>query len=123
MHFEEWWGSGLFFALLAPAQIAWAVLVLRDPAWAGLLRAGAVASLLVAALWMVTRTVGLPFGAHPGVPEPLGLKDSLATTAQLACAALAWSAAGRGSLAPLVPAAWALAAVAVLAALLPGGHG
>src|SRR4051794_31118030 len=64
----EHWLFAAFFATLAVAQCTWGALVYRG-ADRRLLVAGAWGSAAVAALWLVTRTVGLPFGPHAGSPE------------------------------------------------------
>jgi hypothetical protein len=74
----EHWIFAAFFAALAVAQCAWGALVYRG-AGRRLLVAGAWGSAAVAVLWLVTRTVGLPFGPHAGVPEAIGPLDVLAT--------------------------------------------
>jgi hypothetical protein len=62
-HFEEWWGYGLFFLVSAAAQ-------------ATLLRVGIIGNLVIIALWVVTRTIGIPvFGPHAGEIEELGAID------------------------------------------------
>jgi hypothetical protein len=46
----------------------------------------------VVALWIVSRTTGLPLGSHPGAPEALGFPDLTATLFEVVlvgCAA--WS--------------------------------
>jgi hypothetical protein len=46
----------------------------------------------VVALWIVSRTTGLPLGLHPGAPEALGFPDVTATLFEavlVGCAA--WS--------------------------------
>ena len=77
-HFGDYWLFAVFFAVPAPAQIAWGVLVYRGAA-RSLLVAGAWGSAGVALLWLVTRTVGLPIGPHAGAPEAVGPLDALAT--------------------------------------------
>ena len=77
-HLGEYWLFGVFFALLAVAQVGWGALVYRG-ASRRVLVAGAAGSAAVALLWLVTRTVGLPFGPHAGSPEPVGVLDVLAT--------------------------------------------
>jgi hypothetical protein len=81
-HFQESWVYGAFFVAATLAQLAWALAVLRRPAWP-LLVVGAVGNGLVVVLWLVTRTVGLPVGPEPGVPEPVGAPDVLATACEL----------------------------------------
>jgi hypothetical protein len=77
-HFSEATLFGVFFLGSALLQLAWAgaaALGTSRP----LLLAGVVGNLGVVALWLVTRTVGLPFGLLP-TPEAVGPWD-------LACAA------------------------------------
>ena len=93
-HLTEWAAAGVFFAVLAVAQLLVAVAALVRPApvvW--------VASVVVAAgpivLWLVSRTVGLPLGPEPGAPEALGLSDL--ACAVLEAAAVAFALALRSS--------------------------
>jgi hypothetical protein len=76
-HFRESLLFGAFFVGVALAQLAWAgaTAVRSDRA---LLVVGAAGNLAVIGLWVVTRTVGLPFGLLTR-PEPVGPWD-------LACA-------------------------------------
>jgi hypothetical protein len=76
-----------FFALLALAQCIWGALVHRG-AGRRLLVAGAWGSAAVALLWLVTRTVGLPFGPEAGGPESAGALDVLATVDELMVVAI-----------------------------------
>jgi hypothetical protein len=79
-HLTEWAAAGLFFIALAAAQLLVGVAVLVRPT--GAVRATAVvAAAGPIVLWVVSRTVGLPLGPEPGVPEALGMSD-------LACAVL-----------------------------------
>ena len=79
-HLTEWAAAGLFFIALAVAQLLVGVAVLVRPT--GAMRAAAVvAAAGPIVLWVVSRTVGLPLGPEPGVPEALGMSD-------LACAVL-----------------------------------
>ena len=94
-HFREALSYGLFFALAASAQVAWAWL-----AWRGLttrlLWWALLGNAAVIALWAVTRTVGLPIGPEPGVAEAVGGADLVACALELyvvAAAALALSGA------------------------------
>jgi hypothetical protein len=74
-HLEEDRLAALFFLVLGAAQLAWALLLRARPT-PTLLVVGAVGSLAVVAIWALSRTTGLPFGAHPGMPEPVGLMDA-----------------------------------------------
>ena len=92
-HFREGLRFGLFFVVLCAAQFAMAIGVLTRPS-ARLVETVALASVLVVALWIVTRTVALPFGLD--VVEPVGLLDALSSTAEIVAAAacLAWLRTG-----------------------------
>lgn len=90
-HFDKWWGYGLFFFVAAFAQVAYGVLLLLRP-WAhdetGGERSdpetdrrtvayyvmGIAGNLAIIALWVVTRTVGIPFfGPDAGEVEEVTL--------------------------------------------------
>lgn len=76
-HFREATLFGLFFAISALLQLAWAgVVAVACSRW--LLMAGTLGNVTVLVLWAITRTTGLPFGLLPE-PEPVGPWD-------LACA-------------------------------------
>ena len=44
---------------------------------------GAFGNGFIIAIWVVSRTVGLPFGPESGTPEPIEFIDALATTFQV----------------------------------------
>jgi hypothetical protein len=78
----EWTAAGLFFLLLMAGELAVAgavagMLLTRLPRRTVLL-AAAVVSVGPLVLWLYSRTAGLPFGPDAGVPEGVGLPDSLA---------------------------------------------
>jgi hypothetical protein len=87
-HLDEYWLYALFFALLAAAQLLWGAALYRSPG-RHLLVAGAIGSLMVVALWVVSRTSGLPIGPDAGSAESLGLLDSVASADEVALAVLA----------------------------------
>ncbi|MHB8660105.1 MAG: hypothetical protein ACYC91_19630 [Solirubrobacteraceae bacterium] len=87
-HLHEYALYALFFAVLAPLQIAWGIMVYRQPTPARV-AIGAVASLLIAALWVTSRTTGLPIGQKPWTPESVGAADVLATVSEVTIALLA----------------------------------
>jgi hypothetical protein len=69
-HFEEWWGYGTFFLVSAAVQVLYAPLVLLWPTRMVLLL-GIAGNLAIVALYLLTRTVGVPlFG--PGAREVEG---------------------------------------------------
>ncbi len=83
-HFEEWWGYGAFFLVSAVAQGAYAAALLRRPG-RSLLLLGVGGNLSIVALYLATRTVGIPFfGPHAGEVEGVGVADLFATSAELA---------------------------------------
>ena len=84
-HFEEGFLLGLFFAVSSMAQLAWASLALTSGG-ALLLRVGVLLNLGCVALWVVTRTLGLPFGLIPG-PEAVGGWDVATAIWELVVAA------------------------------------
>jgi hypothetical protein len=92
-HFEEWWGYGVFFVVLAFAQGLYALGLLRWPTRSVLLL-GVAGNLAVAILWLVTRTTGVPLlGPHAGEVEDIGVLDLACTLGEV------WIVAGLGTLA------------------------
>jgi hypothetical protein len=82
-HFEEWWGYGTFFLVVALAQGLYAMFLLRRPGRAILLL-GVAGNLIVVILWVVTRTSGIPIlGPHAGDVEEVGVLDLLCTLAEI----------------------------------------
>lgn len=124
-HFGEWWLFGLFFACIATWQAAWGVLLYRDPSESALIT-GAGVNTGVALLWLVTRTIGLPFGPDAWSTERVGPLDVAATVDELSIAALGLalvSAAWRRRLGAK-PVEWLVLAVLIASgvALMAGGH-
>lgn len=74
---------GAAFVSTAIFQIAWAApaSVRLDPR---VLDIGAAVNATVVAAWIASRTIGLPFGPHPWVAEPVGVVDATATVLELA---------------------------------------
>lgn len=77
-HFEEWWAAGAFFILVGWFQAFWAVLLAARPGRT-VGAVGVLGNAAIVGVWLVSRTVGLPFGPQPGAPEPVGLADAAAT--------------------------------------------
>jgi hypothetical protein len=74
---------GLVLGAAAVFQLAWAVRWLRRPS--ARLAIGALLVTVVAlAIWGVSRTVGLPLGAHAWTPEVVGVGDAFAAMFELA---------------------------------------
>lgn len=74
---------GVAFAAVAVAQLAVAAAISRRPAEKWSRQLAILTALLVTALWAVSRTRGLPFGSHAGVPEAVGILDGLTVASQL----------------------------------------
>lgn len=86
-HFEAAWIYGGCFAALAVFQLAWGCRVYSRPApdW---LRLGWAVSLAVVGIWLVSRTVGIPFGPDAWQPEAINPLDTAATLDELAIAGI-----------------------------------
>ncbi len=80
-HLHEWVAAGVFFIVLAAAEAAGAGIILSRRLGAKPVARGVVATLTAGtiALWIVSRTVGLPFGPEAGVPEAVGAWDVAST--------------------------------------------
>jgi hypothetical protein len=85
-HFSHWWLYGAFFLALTYGQVLWGVALLRKPVSERVLRIGARANLAICAVWLYSRTVGVPIGPEAGSPEPVGSMDVAATLDQLVLA-------------------------------------
>ena len=69
-----WAAAGVFFLVLAAAELAVAVLLLARPR-PGVLLAAMVLSVGPLGLWAYSTTVGIPFGPGAGIPTRVGLAD------------------------------------------------
>ena len=100
-HFHEWWAFGLFFVVAAWFQAWWAVLFALRPSRV-VAAVGAAVNGAIVLVWAASRTVGLPFGPHPGSVEPVGIADIVATAFEvLILAGGALVALGPGLIAPM----------------------
>ena len=84
-HLDEWLAAGVFFVALTLAEVAAAAAVLAwDRAWR---LPALVAAVVVSAgpllVWLVSRTVGLPFGPEAFEPEAVGVADVLSCVLEL----------------------------------------
>ncbi|MDP9351023.1 MAG: hypothetical protein M3P51_05725 [Chloroflexota bacterium] len=83
-HFGEWWGYGIFFLVVAVAQAYLSDGLLYRPR-PRLFLAGIAGNLAVVALYVATRSVGIPvFGPHAGEVEPVGAIDLASVLAEVA---------------------------------------
>jgi hypothetical protein len=87
-HLSEVPAYTVCFVLLAVVQVAWGIALYRSP-HRNLLIAGVIGSLCVLAVWVLSRTSGLPIGPQPGEPEELGLLDIMASADAIALVLLA----------------------------------
>jgi len=92
-HFKDYMLYGVLFLVLAWAQLIWPAVLLWRPSrlWLWLGMAGNAA---VLAVYVASRTVGLPFGPGLHHPEPVGALDVVSSVLEFAlitgCAALVW---------------------------------
>jgi hypothetical protein len=77
-HWDEYWGQGLFFVVAAVAQLLWALWVVVAPSRLIYL-AGAAGNAAIVAMWIVTRTAGVPAGPGAGEREAVEFANTLAT--------------------------------------------
>lgn len=80
-HWSESWLYGVFFAGVAWFQALWAAWVVHRPTRAAL-TVGVVGNAVVAAVWVLSRTVGVGVGPARE-PEAVGFADGLATVLAL----------------------------------------
>jgi hypothetical protein len=80
-HFNEVPLYTLVFALLACAQLGWAAMVVRRPSDRVLLF-GCAFNFAIIALWLASRTVGVPVAPRAWVPETVGVADLIETVGE-----------------------------------------
>lgn len=105
IHLNEWDVAGYFFILSAVLQVALAVSLARVANWRArdlrqllrslsrlpsrrLMLGVVIISAGLAAVWVLSRTVGVPFGPHTGTTEPVNRPDSVATMFEVLTVAL-----------------------------------
>ena len=77
-HLAEYWLYGVFFIVLAWAQLLWAVGIVLRP-WRWLLLAGYATNAVVILIWGLSRTIGVLVGPNATVSEAATFPDVLAT--------------------------------------------
>jgi hypothetical protein len=77
-HWDEYWAQGLFFIVAAIAQLLWALWIVIAPSRLIYL-SGAAGNAAIVAMWVVTRTAGVPAGPGAGEREAVGFADTVAT--------------------------------------------
>lgn len=80
--FEQYWAYGVFFAVVAWAQLAWALGMSLRPSRA-LLFSGLL-NVVVVAVWALSRTAGVAFGPQASVKGSVGVAGVLATSLEVA---------------------------------------
>lgn len=78
---------GAFFAVVASAQLVYAVVLARRPV-RRVVEAGVLGQLALVVVWALTRTVGLPIGPAPWQAEPVGFLDLSCALSEAAAVAL-----------------------------------
>lgn len=81
-HWDDYVPFAIAFALTGAFQLAWAAVVLVRPGRAVLL-AGVVVNLGVVAVWVLSRTAGMPVGPEHWTPEAVGVADVVSTIFEL----------------------------------------
>ena len=81
IHTAQGWMFAAFFIVVGVVQLA-AALLLLVPRPVGWFWFGIGGTGLIIAMWVVSRSLGLPFGAEPGRPDALGTADAAATLAE-----------------------------------------
>ena len=80
-HLAESWAHGTFFIAIATLQLAWGAWIYARPGRLGF-RSGAAVSTAVIAVWIASRTVGVPVGPDQWEAEPVGALDLAATVSE-----------------------------------------
>lgn len=85
-HFEEWIGYGVFFTVASAYQLLLALIltITQRPVRREILWVGILGNLAIIAMWMVTRTIGVPLGPMTGEIEEIGALDMASKIAELA---------------------------------------
>jgi len=86
-HLTAYLAFGLFFLTIGSLQIVLTVEIVAKPT-RKLALALAATSLAPVAVWCVSRTVGLPIGPTPGVPEGIGLTDVICNVMEIIASVL-----------------------------------
>jgi len=86
-HFHEWVIYGLFFMTASVVQAAWSILILfRPDAW--LLLAGAAGNAAIVVTYLISRTLGIPFGPDAFHPESYDALSVAVTACETAIVAI-----------------------------------
>jgi hypothetical protein len=81
-HFRAWWAYGVFFLAVGLGQALFGATLLRWPSrWLAL--AGIAANLGVVAMYVVSRTIGVPVGPEANVAHQAKAVDLLTTAGEI----------------------------------------
>jgi hypothetical protein len=97
-HFAEFPAHTLAFAAVAAVQMAWAAILMRGPSRRVLL-CGCAFTAAVVALWIISRTIGVPIAPRAWVPESVGVADLVESAGETVSAIVALTVA----ISPRVP--------------------
>ena len=106
-HFDVSWMHGAFFAVTGWLQLVWAVVVVARPDVSRPLLIGTALHGGALAVWVLSRTVGVPVGPDAGVAEPVAFADAMVSIFEAAIVliigAVVWRPSlGHGSVSPAV---------------------
>ena len=119
-HASEWAPAAVFMLASGLAQLAWSFALLGNPRpW--LIEAGIAGNASIIALWIVSRTVGLPVGPMQWRPEHVHGNDVAATFLEIILIVAAIRMARQSDSAPH-PTLSRLCALGVVAAVALAGH-
>ena len=94
-HFREYAAFGIFFSVVAWFQALWALGIVVAPT-RPVIALGLAVNAAVVAIWIVSRTAGLPVGPEPGIAEPASFLDVLSTVLEIAIVAVTAALLVRG---------------------------
>lgn len=86
-HFKEWIVYGVFFVAASTAQAAWSVALLCRPG-RRLLVAGTLGNAGVSVVYVISRTLGIPFGPDALKPETIDPLSLIVTGCEVVIVAL-----------------------------------
>lgn len=81
-HAGEFVPSGIALGVVAGLQFAIGLAAVTGR-WSALLPGATAFTLSVIAVWLLSRTAGIPIGPQPWTPEPIGLADGTATALEI----------------------------------------
>ncbi|MDX6375790.1 MAG: hypothetical protein QOE98_93 [Gaiellaceae bacterium] len=93
-HWRNWWAYGLFFLATGIFQGAWVPAILRWPRSTWVALAGIAGNFAIVAMYVWSRTVGIPMGPHWGVVEKTSAIDLACTAAEIVIMGLVMTMVG-----------------------------